>query len=126
MNFNTQTDKERIAKDTSYEKKKFGVFSSGVYIYFIIITGIINILIPLLEGGSAIEVLIETGDFAYFIGNALAASCIWFIPYYFVVVIASIIMSIIKLKLVFIESKWFLILPILLQLAIIVGALLES
>tara|TARA_Y100001954_G_C15385575_1_gene395484 strand:+ start:166 stop:537 length:372 start_codon:yes stop_codon:yes gene_type:complete len=123
MNFNTQTDKEHIAKDTSYEKKKFGVFSSGVYIYFIIITGIINILLPILEGRSSIEVLIETGDFAYFIGNAFAASCLWFIPYFVVVIIASIIMSIIKLKLVFIESKWFLILPILLQLVLILGSL---
>ena len=115
--------KNSIVEDKSSEIKKFGIISSGVYLYFIIITGIINIsIIPISDGKSALETLMgPSGDFVYFLGNLLAASCLWFIPYYLVVFIVSIIVSIIKFELIFVQSKWFLILPILFQLLVIAG-----
>ena len=117
-----QNTKESIDEDTSSSKtKKFGIISSGVYMYFTIITGIINIILPISNGKSPIDILIESGNFGYFLGSVLAASCFWFISYYFVVIIASIIISIIKFQFVFIQSKWFLILPIIFQLLIIIG-----
>lgn len=108
--------------DDLSEAKSFGIISSGVYVYFILITGLINILIVPIDGGSALGRLLETGEVAYFLGNLLTASCFWFIPYYFVVFLASAIVSVIRLKPVLIQSKWFLAFPIFIQLLLIVAA----
>ena len=59
-----QNTKESIAEDTSSsEAKEFGIISSGVYMYFTIITGIINIILPISNGKSPIDILIESGNF---------------------------------------------------------------
>lgn len=104
------------------KEKKFVIIKDKLFGYFTIITALINISLPILDGNSPIKLLLDGGDFPRFLGHFIGAAIMWMIIYYFIAIIASIIYSIIKLKLTWIEHKSFLVLPILFQILVIYGS----